>query len=131
MLVRLRREPELRRFRCRFPVHKAAKVAIEFPVVLALHETPLRRSKITYDEEAQHGKETNVRLVSRLINGIIIKTGDEFSYHCAVGAPTRKRQIGARSRRRRLRRFKLALLDCAAIGNANYGAAQARIRSFS
>jgi vancomycin resistance protein VanW len=88
-LVRLRREPELWRFRRRFPI-KRSDLA-EFPFVLASHETPLRRSKTAYDEKTQCGKETNVRLVSSLLNGIVIGAGGEFSYHISVGAPLRKR----------------------------------------
>lgn len=90
-LVRIKREPELWRFRRRFPVLRRDGRLADFPFVLASHETPLRRATVPYDEAAQRGKETNVRIVAGLLNGIVIAPGSEFSYHCAVGRPTRKR----------------------------------------
>lgn len=90
-LVALRREPELARFRRRFRVERSPERATEFRYELAAHESPLRRDTIPYDEATQRGKEINVGLVSGLLNGIVLQPGSEFSYHVAVGRPTRRR----------------------------------------
>ena len=65
--------------------------AADFPYVIAEHRSPLRRPGTTYDEKLQLGKETNVALCASLIRGSILHPGQYFSYHHAVGAPTKKR----------------------------------------
>ncbi|HEY5449796.1 MAG TPA: VanW family protein [Polyangia bacterium] len=58
--------------------------------VLAAHVTPLRRGG-TYDERLQRGKERNVELAAARLDGLLIRPGEIFSYHHAVGRPSRWR----------------------------------------
>jgi vancomycin resistance protein VanW len=62
-----------------------------FPFLVAEHRSPLRRPGTTYDEDLQRGKEINVALASQHIDQLVLEPGQVFSYHHAVGAPTRKR----------------------------------------
>lgn len=62
-----------------------------YPCVVAEHRSPLRRAGTTYDEALQRGKETNVALAAQLIDGLTLAPGAVFSYHHAVGPPTRRR----------------------------------------
>lgn len=61
-----------------------------FVHVLASHASPLRRAHST-DEALQRGKERNVRRVSSLVDGIELAPSGRFSYHHAVGRPSRLR----------------------------------------
>src|SRR5262245_33438351 len=58
--------------------------------VLAAHATPLRRGG-GYDERLHRGKERNVALVAARLDGLLIRPGELFSYHHAVGRPSRRR----------------------------------------
>jgi len=62
-----------------------------YPYKLAEHCSPLRRPGTTYAEDMQRGKETNVAQAAKLIDGIVVPPGAVFSYHHAVGPPSRKR----------------------------------------
>jgi vancomycin resistance protein VanW len=71
-----------------FPVERGA--AMDYPFVMAIHQSPLRRVGTTYEDHLQRGKETNVARSARLIHGIILRPGQVFSYHHSVGAPTKR-----------------------------------------
>lgn len=58
--------------------------------VMAAHVTPLRRGA-GHDERLQRGKERNVALVAARLDGLLIRPGEIFSYHHAVGRPSRWR----------------------------------------
>jgi vancomycin resistance protein VanW len=62
-----------------------------YPFVLAEHRSPFRRPGTTYAEDLQLGKETNGALAAGLIDGVIIAPLATFSYHHAVGHPSRAR----------------------------------------
>jgi vancomycin resistance protein VanW len=87
-LVRLRRWPAWLRERPRMALKKAA--SSEYPHVLDEAASPLRRKHVN-DERLQSGKERNVALAARKIDGIRIDPGQTFSYHHAVGRPSRLR----------------------------------------
>ncbi|AIE86749.1 VanW family protein [Fimbriimonas ginsengisoli] len=71
----------------RFPKSEAS----ESLWLVAEHRSPLRRAGTTYAEELQRGKETNVGLAAQLVDGLTIPSGAVFSYHHAVGMPSRRR----------------------------------------
>lgn len=77
----------VRRTFCR----QRAKDRSAYSYELASHATPLRRKTTTYDERMQRGKETNVRLVAGLLDGIVIEPFGCFSFHGLVGRPKKKR----------------------------------------
>ncbi|HTQ09505.1 MAG TPA: VanW family protein [Fimbriimonadaceae bacterium] len=58
--------------------------------VLSERRSPLRRAHVA-DERLQAGKEHNVALVAAKIDGIVIEPGKTFSFHHAVGRPSRLR----------------------------------------
>ncbi|MBK9036020.1 MAG: VanW family protein [Myxococcales bacterium] len=60
-------------------------------IVLARHASPLRRGTTVVDERLQRGKEANVALAAARIDGCRLEPGAVFSYHHAVGWPTRLR----------------------------------------
>ena len=62
-----------------------------FPNIIATHASPLRREGTTYEPALQQGKETNVALAASRIDGIVVPPGRVFSYHHAVGPPTKAR----------------------------------------
>jgi len=67
----------------------ALSKAVEgFPFVLAEQDSPLRRRHVS-DEELQAGKEHNVAVAASRIDGIVIAPGQVFSFHHAVGRPSR------------------------------------------
>jgi vancomycin resistance protein VanW len=91
-IARLRRAPAwmLERpgmARARLPVAGRAR----FTHQLAAHETPLERVPGQVPPRLQAGKEHNVALAARLIDGTTIQPGQLFSYHHAVGRPSRLR----------------------------------------
>jgi vancomycin resistance protein VanW len=91
-VARLRRLPAWvmeRRAMARAPVPVAARAA--FGHELAAHETPLARVPGQVPPRLQRGKERNVALAARLIDGIALEPGQLFSYHHAVGRPSRLR----------------------------------------
>lgn len=61
-----------------------------FRHVLAAARSPLRRPG-TCDERLQQGKEQNVRAAVRHLDRIVVTPGHVFSYHHAVGRPSRLR----------------------------------------
>jgi vancomycin resistance protein VanW len=61
-----------------------------FSFVLAEHRSPLRRPGHC-DEKMQRGKERNVALAAKRIDGVVIEPFRIFSYHHAVGRPSRTR----------------------------------------
>lgn len=58
---------------------------------LAAHQTPLERVPGQVPRSLQIGKELNVALAAGLIDGIVIAPAQVFSYHHAVGRPSRMR----------------------------------------
>lgn len=58
---------------------------------IAEHQTPLRRSAVVKDERLQHGKEINVSVAAKRLDGIIIQPGQTFSYHRSVGVPNQSK----------------------------------------
>ena len=82
----------MRKWRGEVASFQHAKSPVDgYPLILAVHRSPLRRAGTTYAEDLQRGKETNVALAAAAIDGTILPPGASFSYHHAVGAPTRKR----------------------------------------
>lgn len=61
-----------------------------FEYALAEHRSPLRRCDVS-DEVLQRGKEQNVRRAAALLDGLSVAPGALFSYHHAVGRPSRAR----------------------------------------
>jgi vancomycin resistance protein VanW len=61
------------------------------PFVLSAHASPLRRDGQVHDEALQRGKERNVARAAGLLDGLVIAPGQTFSYHHAVGRPSRLR----------------------------------------
>ncbi len=62
-----------------------------FPHVLAEAGSPLERVPGAVDARLQRGKEINVGLAARGIDGVVIGPGQLFSYHRLVGRPSRLR----------------------------------------
>jgi vancomycin resistance protein VanW len=88
-IVRLRRAPSWWRERPQMALRKESLEA--FPYPMAERRSPLRRADKVADERLQHGKEANVARAAQLIDGIVINAGQVFSYHHAVGRPSRLR----------------------------------------
>ncbi len=63
----------------------------EFKILLARHASPLKRSDGEVPAALQLGKERNVALASGLIDGLLVRPYETFSYHRAVGRPSRFR----------------------------------------
>ncbi|MBN2498721.1 MAG: VanW family protein [Deltaproteobacteria bacterium] len=63
----------------------------DFPFVLAEARSPLERVPGAVPAPLQRGKEHNVALVARAIDGVIVEPGQVFSYHRLVGRPSRWR----------------------------------------
>ena len=61
------------------------------PFVITEHQTPLRRSSVVKSEQLQNGKETNVSVAAKRLDGIVIQPGETFSYHRSVGIPNRRK----------------------------------------
>jgi vancomycin resistance protein VanW len=62
-----------------------------FQHLLARHESPLERTPGVVDPVLQRGKERNVALAAGLLDGLVVKPHEIFSYHRTVGRPTRLR----------------------------------------
>lgn len=58
---------------------------------LVAASSPLRRAGMVSDPRLQAGKERNVAVAAARIDGIVLAPGGEFSYHRAVGWPSRAR----------------------------------------
>ncbi len=59
-----------------------------FGFELARHTSPLRRAATVSDAVLQRGKEINVGLASRAIDGLVVAPYQVFSYHRIVGRPS-------------------------------------------
>lgn len=57
-------------------------------MVLAAHQSPLRRAAQASDPALQRAKEANVRETVRRLDGALLAPGAVFSYHWYVGRPT-------------------------------------------
>lgn len=62
-----------------------------FRCLLAQHASPLRRAGSAPDPRLQRGKERNVAIAARLLDGLCVPPNRLFSYHRAVGRPSRLR----------------------------------------
>ncbi len=62
-----------------------------FNSILSEASSPLRRPGTITSEVLQGGKEHNVALVARAIDGLVLAPGEVFSYHVLVGRPSRFR----------------------------------------
>ena len=62
-----------------------------FAYRLAESRSPLERVAGALPDELQRGKEINVALAARSIDGVVIEPGQLFSYHRLVGRPSRLR----------------------------------------
>jgi len=67
------------------------EVAEGFSQVVAEHSSPLRREVGEYDPRLQRGKERNVARGAELLDGLLLPPNRTFSYHHAVGRPSRWR----------------------------------------
>ena len=89
-ILRLRRLPQWIAER-----HKVARRSTDdscqYSWLLATHNSPLERTPGAVPRGLQDGKETNVRLAAALLDGLVIAPGQTFSYHHALGRPTRRR----------------------------------------
>lgn len=59
--------------------------------LLASHASPLERVPGAVEPALQAGKEANVRRGARALDGILVGPGEVFSYHHALGRPSRLR----------------------------------------
>lgn len=62
-----------------------------YPWTLAAHASPLERVPGAVRRDLQRGKEGNVGLAARALDGIVVAPGQVFSYHHAIGRPSRRR----------------------------------------
>jgi hypothetical protein len=62
-----------------------------FTWLLAAHSSRLERVPGFVERDLQRGKERNVRLAARLLDGLVIEPSQIFSHHHAIGRPTRRR----------------------------------------
>ena len=59
--------------------------------LLAAHSSPLERTPGAVPEDLQSGKETNVSLAAKFLDGLVIGPNQIFSHHHAIGRTTRRR----------------------------------------
>jgi vancomycin resistance protein VanW len=59
--------------------------------VLAEHTSPLRRETGFFSAALQAGKERNIEIAATRLEGIVLRPAGTFSYHHAVGRPSRTR----------------------------------------
>ena len=88
-LLRLKRAIENLPLRNRFARDKGNEA--DFDYIMAERYSPLERVKGAVEADLQRGKEANVRIAAPLIDGIVIRPGEVFSYHHLVGRPSRIR----------------------------------------
>ena len=62
-----------------------------FGHLLSRHASPLERAPGSVEPELQRGKEANVALAARLLDGLVVRPHEIFSYHWAIGRPSRWR----------------------------------------
>ncbi|AET67768.1 putative vancomycin resistance protein [Desulfosporosinus orientis DSM 765] len=65
--------------------------AKQLPNIAASHQTPLYRPLRNVDMWLQENKVTNLRLASERLNGLILKSGETFSFWRLVGKPTKRK----------------------------------------
>jgi vancomycin resistance protein VanW len=91
-LLRLRRLPA---WWVETPVMARTRLAPDerggFQYLLARHTSPLERTPGAVEPRLQRGKEANVALVAHLLDGLVVRPHQIFSYHRTVGRPTRWR----------------------------------------
>lgn len=63
--------------------------------LLASHTSPLNRTPGTLPSRLQEGKEANVALAARYLDGLLVAPGETFSHHHTIGRPTRRRGFQA------------------------------------
>lgn len=63
----------------------------EYPYIIFRHSTPLIRKLKDVDMQYQYNKITNLRLAIQKLNGIVIKTGETFSYWKLIGKTSYKK----------------------------------------
>ena len=88
-LHRGRRFVQDMRFRRQTSRKREPKVG--FVHLMSEASSPLRRPGTITSEALQRGKEHNVALVARAIDGLVLSPGELFSYHALVGRPSRIR----------------------------------------
>jgi vancomycin resistance protein VanW len=69
----------------------SAEARRDYTHCLARHASPLERAPGAVDPALQRGKETNVGLAVRLLDGLVVKPHEIFSYHRVIGRPSRWR----------------------------------------
>jgi vancomycin resistance protein VanW len=91
-IVRLRLWPRYLRERKSVAMRKATETErAQFDFAFSIRESPLNRYAGEKTPPFQAGKERNVGLAAGFIDGTVIAPGQVFSYHHAVGRPTRLR----------------------------------------
>lgn len=60
----------------------------KYPYIIFNHSTPLLRKLQDVDMQLQYNKITNIRLATQKINGLVIRSGETFSYWKLIGKPT-------------------------------------------
>ncbi len=63
----------------------------KYPYIIFKHSTPLIRKLHGVDMQLQYNKITNLRLAAQKLNGIVIKTGETFSYWKLIGKTSYKK----------------------------------------
>lgn len=76
-----------------FSEKKYAKniVKEEYPYIIFKHSTPLIRKLKAVEMQLQYNKVKNLRLAVKKLNGIVIKSGETFSYWKLIGKTTYKK----------------------------------------
>lgn len=69
----------------------AGKLQSMFAYTASSHSSPLRRNLSKEDSELQSGKEANIALALKCINGVVLKSGQIFSYWRLIKNPTKRR----------------------------------------
>lgn len=72
-------------------VARGKRAAGDFHYELSAASSPLERVKGSVHPKLQRGKEKNVSIAARRINGVVVHPGEIFSYHALVGRPSRLR----------------------------------------
>lgn len=91
-IVGLRRGPRWILERPRMARQRVGKAEQrEFVWPLAEHSSPLERQPGLIPTELQRGKEVNVALAARTLDGLVVASGQVFSHHHAIGRTSRRR----------------------------------------
>ena len=75
----------------RRPPFAATRDADPLPVLITAHASPLRRRFGVVDSALHDGKIANLRLAADVMNGLLLRPGEVFSYWNTVGAPSTQR----------------------------------------